>query len=141
MADAIYATRKQNLRLLIEQWGSVTTLSKKLGYANASYLVQLTGPSASRTVGEKAARDIEETLGLPPRWLDEEHQDADVVIDDEFLRECLKAVATEVYINKMKPDADTVANLSALAYEHCRAIGRIDKKFVSGLVDLIKPKH
>ena len=40
----IYDTRRDNLRALIGQWGGPTSLSKKLGHANGSYIAQLARP-------------------------------------------------------------------------------------------------
>lgn len=57
--------RRENLRKLIEQWGGPLPLSKKLGYANASFLVQMAGPHPTREVSEKTARTIEMKLELP----------------------------------------------------------------------------
>lgn len=36
-----YTNRRENLRKLIEQWGGSSTLATKLGYSNASFLVQM----------------------------------------------------------------------------------------------------
>ena len=40
---SVYDTRRTNLRSLIGQWGGPTSLSKKLGHSNGSYLAQLVG--------------------------------------------------------------------------------------------------
>lgn len=63
--------RRENLRKLIEQWNGPLPLSKKLGYSNASFLVQMAGPHPSREVSEKTARAIEIKLQLPTLWLDQ----------------------------------------------------------------------
>jgi SOS-response transcriptional repressor LexA len=67
----VHQTRLSNLRRLIETMGGPTALSQKLKYANGSYLAQLAGPKPTRTIGEKVARNIETSLGIPTNWLDE----------------------------------------------------------------------
>lgn len=62
--------RRENLRRLIEMLGGATALALKLRYANGTYLSQIAGPNPVRTLGEKAARHIEDTLGLPKGWMD-----------------------------------------------------------------------
>lgn len=62
--------RRQQLQKLIAQQGSSRKLSQLLGYSNASFLTQMAGPSPTRDVTEKTARKIEQTLGLPEKWLD-----------------------------------------------------------------------
>jgi len=141
MSDPIYDIRLQNLRLLIQQWEGATTLAKKLGHANASYLVQLAGPNPRRTVSEKVARDLEEKLRLPPRWMDEPHADAHLHIDDAFVRECVLAVSVCIRDAGLALDPEVIATLTSLAYEHARAKGEVDKVFITGLLDLTKKKH
>lgn len=46
--------RKENLRLLLIQWGGPTNLAKKLKYSGPSYLSQLL--SGNRPFSEKTAR-------------------------------------------------------------------------------------
>lgn len=141
MSDPIYDIRVQNLRLLIQQWEGTTTLAKKLGHANPSYLVQLAGPNPRRTVSEKVARKMEEKLRLPPRWMDEPHADAHVQIDDAFLRECVLAVSVCIRDAGLALDPEVIATLTSLAYEHARAKGEVDRAFIKGLLDLTKKKH
>jgi hypothetical protein len=54
----VYRTRRENLRDLSRSWGGPTSLAKKLGHSNGSYLAQLIGPHPSRDVSEKVARII-----------------------------------------------------------------------------------
>lgn len=139
--DPIYDIRLQNLRLLIKQWEGATTLARKLGHANASYLVQLAGPNPRRTVSEKVARDMEDKLRLPARWMDEPHADAHVQIDDAFLRECVRAVAVCIRDAGLTLDPEVIATLTSLAYEHARAKGEVDSGFIKSLIDLTNKKH
>lgn len=62
--------RRENLRRLIEEADGPKNLAEKLGYANPSFLVQMTGPNPTREVTEKTARKYEEKLGLPEGSLD-----------------------------------------------------------------------
>jgi hypothetical protein len=51
-----YDIRRENLRTLIKTWGGPTSLAKKLGHANGSYLAQIAGPHPRRDISEKVAR-------------------------------------------------------------------------------------
>lgn len=67
--------RRANLRALAELCGGPVALSKRLGYKNASYVVQMYAQDQSskwaRPVTEKRARAIEEALGLPNDLMNE----------------------------------------------------------------------
>jgi hypothetical protein len=63
--------RRENLRTLIREDGGPGSLATKLGHTNPSFLSQLAGPTPTRNVSEKVARDIEQQLGLLYKWLDE----------------------------------------------------------------------
>ena len=139
--NPVFAIRLANLRHLIRTWDGPSTLGKRLGHANGSFLVQLAGPNPRRSISEKVARSIEQALGLAPRWLDEQHHDASAQIDDSFLRECVRMVAVSVKKARISGDADVIANISAIAYEHARAVGTVEQSFIDSLVDLAKPKH
>lgn len=69
----IKENRIENLRKLVIQWDGPSKLSRKLGYKNPSFLVQMTGPNPTREITEKSARAIEAKLELPQGWLDDEH--------------------------------------------------------------------
>ena len=56
--QSVYEIRRTNLRSLMTQWGGPTSLSRKLGHANGSYLAQLIGPHPSREISEKVAREL-----------------------------------------------------------------------------------
>ena len=64
-------TRLANLRRLIQEHNGPSALAKKLGYTNASFIVQMTGPNPMRSVTEKTARSFEKKLGLPTGALDQ----------------------------------------------------------------------
>lgn len=62
-----------NLRRLIDQLGGPTALASKLKYSNGSYISQMAGPTPTRAIGEKVARQIEKSLGYEPGWMDVDH--------------------------------------------------------------------
>lgn len=62
--------RRANLRRLIEENDGPKELAAKLGYSNASFLVQMAGPNPTREVTEKTARRFEAKLGLEEGSLD-----------------------------------------------------------------------
>jgi hypothetical protein len=72
MTKDLRSLRRENLRRLIDQHGGPTSMARVLKHANASYLSQLAGPNPTREVSEKAARRIEEQMGLPFGFLDTE---------------------------------------------------------------------
>ena len=65
---SVYDQRRDNLRALMTQWGGPTSMAKKLGHSNGSYVAQLAGPNPSREISEKVAREMEAKLGLPIGW-------------------------------------------------------------------------
>lgn len=135
---SVYDTRRDNLRNLITQWGGPTSMAKKLGHSNGSYIAQLAGPNPSREVSEKVARDVEHKLGLPIGWLDQEHPGNGRQVDDATLSDCVRAAAAAIRDAGRKPDPDAYANLVALAYEHAKLTGRIDETFIKRIVELTK---
>lgn len=63
--------RRENLRRLIAACGGPSAVADRLGYSNASYVVQMTGPNPTRPVSERTARTVEEVFLLPALSLDE----------------------------------------------------------------------
>lgn len=132
----VYETRRQNLRTLSRQWGGPTSLAKKLGHSNGSYLAQLIGPRPSREVSEKTAREIEAKLGLPLGWLDQ-GQPENAQPNDEQLAECVKAVATCLRDAGLRPGPDAYSQVVALVYDRVRLTGRVDEQYIKKLVGLL----
>jgi len=135
---SVYDMRRDNLRSLMTQWGGPTSLAKKLGHSNGSYVAQLVGPNPSREISEKVARDMESRLGLPIGWLDQEHAGNGRQVDEETLSACVRAVAAAIRDAGLKPDPDAYANLVGLAYEHTKLTGRVDEPFIQKLIGLIR---
>ena len=127
---SVYDIRRLNLRNIMGQWGGPTSLAKKLGHTNGSYLAQLIGPNPSREISEKVAREIETKLALPANWLDQEHGQSRPV-DDDLLCECVRAVAAAVDGKRISPDV--MAEMVSAVYEHAKLTGRIDEPFINRL--------
>ena len=134
----VYDIRRDNLRTLISQWGGPTSLARKLGYANGSYLAQLAGPHPSRDVSEKVAREIEARVRLPVGWLDQEQVGGGRPLDDQGLAECVRAVASVIRDAGLRPPPETYATLAQLAYEHARLTGVVDEAYIKRLVSLLR---
>jgi hypothetical protein len=134
---SVYDQRRENLRNLLAQWGGPTSMARKLGHANGSYVAQLAGPNPSRDISEKVARDMEAKLQLPIGWLDQEHPGNTRQVDDQTLAACVRAVAAEIRDAGLKSDPDAYANLVGLAYEHAKLLGRVDEPFIKRIVRLI----
>ena len=135
---SVYDQRRENLRKLITEWGGPTSMAKKLGHSNGSYVAQLGGPNPSREISEKVARDVEAKLGLPIGWLDQEHASNGRQLDQETLSACVRAVAAAIRDANLKPDPDAYANLVGLVYEHAKLTGRVDEPFIHKLLGLIR---
>lgn len=133
---SVYETRRENLRGLMTQWGGPTSLAKKLGHSNGSYVAQLVGPNPTREISEKVARDMEAKLSLPIAWLDQEHAGNGRQVDDAALSACVRAVAAAIRDAGLNPNPDVYANLVSLAYEHAKLTGRVDEPFIIKLVRL-----
>lgn len=135
---SVYEQRRANLRQLVTQWGGPTSMAKKLGHSNGSYLAQLIGPNPSREISEKVAREVEVKLNLPAGWLDTAHSGTGQ-IDDQAISDCVRAVSAALRDNKVVVSPQRRADLTALAYEHARLVGRVDETYIIKLVRLTTP--
>jgi len=66
--------RRNNLRNLAARHGS-TKLAHILGYKSASWVSQLVGPKADRTITDDTVAKVEKALNLENGWLDLTHVD------------------------------------------------------------------
>jgi hypothetical protein len=135
---SVYDIRRENLRKLLHEWGGPTSLAKKLGHSNGSYIAQLAGPHPSREVSEKVAREIESKLAVRANCVDVEHNGNPRAVDDKTLSACVTAVAAAIRDASLKPDPETYGNLVGLAYEHTKLTGRVDEPYIQKLVRLTK---
>lgn len=141
MADAIgsYENRRANLRLLIDQWGGPKPLSKKLGYRNASFLVQMAGPHPTREVTEKTARAIEVKLELPAGWMDREPglENGKTHVDTALVCSAIRAVAQEAEDLGVKLTPSKLADVVNLVYGDAEKTGRISLELVKQVLKLM----
>jgi DNA-binding transcriptional regulator YdaS (Cro superfamily) len=141
----VEATRVANLKALIEQHGGVSKFSRRLGYANPSFLSQMVGPNPTREITEKSARKIEAKLGVAPGTLDQNGvaappvaaapADATTALIVEVLRRVGKACESE----GVNASPSKVGEVAVLAYldavehggvpreEHMRRLARLIK--------------
>ncbi len=134
----VYETRRVNLRALINQWGGPTSMSRKLGHANGSYIAQIAGPHPSRDISEKTAREIESKLGLPVGWMDQDHPASGQQLNDQALTEVVRAVATTLRDTGLRPDPEIYGTLVQLAYDRAKLTGRIDEHYIQKLIILAR---
>jgi hypothetical protein len=134
----VYETRRVNLRALINQWGGPTSMSRKLGHANGSYIAQIAGPHPSRDISEKTAREIESKLGLPVGWMDQDHPASGQQLNDQALTEVVRAVATTLRDTGLRPDPEIYGTLVQLAYDRAKLTGRIDEQYIQKLIILAR---
>lgn len=136
--ESVYDIRLRNLRQLMRERGGPTSLAKALGYSNASYLAQIAGPNPRRSIGEKAARDIEAKLHLPTGSLDQTSHGKMELIEIELLAQCVHAVEAAARDTRRKPSPAQFAELVALVYEGARSSGQLDEVYIHRLLRLTK---
>lgn len=134
----VYDTRRDNLRQLMKVWGGPTSLAKKLGHANGSYLAQIAGPNPRRDISEKVAREIESKLGLASMWLDQPHAGGAHKLNDQALADCVRAVATVLRDRGLRPDPESYATIVQLVYDHTKLTGHLDEAFIKKLTELLR---
>lgn len=66
--------RRQNLRALVRQAGSLQALSEQ-AHLSYGYLSQLHSGKNGKTMGHRTARRIEQALGLSNGWMDYQHDE------------------------------------------------------------------
>lgn len=115
-------TRIANARLAIERAGGVGQVAAKMGYANASFLVQMFGPNPTRPASEKTVRKMETVLGLTPGSLDNTPKAqlppaATTQINTQQLVQMMQMVGRLTNEEGVQLSADRFATLVAMAYE------------------------
>lgn len=136
--NSVFDVRRENLRQLMKTWGGPTSLAKKLGHSNGSYVAQLAGPNPSREVSEKVAREIEHKLGLSIGYLDQAHERSTAKLNDQALTEVVRAVATVLRDANLRPDPDTYGTLVQLAYDRAKLTGQVDESYIQKLTTLVR---
>lgn len=134
-----YENRRTNLRRLIEQWGGPSTLSAKLGYSNASFLVQMAGPNPIREVSEKTARRIEKKLDLHQGFLDSRPEKVEAVdISIKLVTDVVRVVAQACQDAGLKLSPTKFADLVSLVYEDAAQHGKLRGDFLKSIIQLAK---
>lgn len=137
----IFKLRILNLRQLLKDWSGPANLAAKLGYSNASFVVQMAGPHPIRAISEKTARRIEEKLGLPTGWMDQEHKpEKSKTVNESEVVHIVRAVGAVLGDAGLSLPPDQFADVVALAYEHSRLVGKVDEAYIVKLVTLLRRK-
>ena len=68
----IKQVRRENLRLLVRELGSVTELANRLNRSQPQ-ISHLISPNATKNIGDHLASEIEKTFNKPVGWLDYPH--------------------------------------------------------------------
>lgn len=136
LSDGVVSARRRRLRALIEQWGGVTPLAKKLGHSGPSYLSQLAGGVSPFT--EKAARKIEAGVGLPQGWLDDPKPEKSANVNLELVSAVIAAVGTAAENDKINLRPAKFSEAVILVYEEATRTGRIDEGYVSRILKLAR---
>lgn len=134
----IFELRRDSLRRLMRQWGGPTSLAKKLGHSNGSYIAQLAGPHPTRDVSEKTAREIELKLGLPDNWMDKPHKGEPGQPETSLLIDVVAAAKDAIDSAGLKTSKTTFADLVDLVYEHSAEGCTVDLAYLRRLVKLLK---
>lgn len=142
--------RWNNLRALILREGGPTLLAKKLGHKSASYLSQLV--SETRPLTPKAARKMEDQLGLPYLWFEEPHFDAmtevielgvdnfDYEHEQEEINRAMATVMTILKEESVEVGSRKFAELVALSLEYAKAGKAIDDLLTRRVARLLKTR-
>lgn len=83
MDQSIFSTRRSRVHLLVEQYsaGNVTEFAKKFGYSRAQiYQFLSENYNEGRSMGERAARELEKRTKMPVGWLDRPIESLDTLI-------------------------------------------------------------
>lgn len=140
--QSLFDNRRTNLRMLIDQWGGPLPISRKLGYRNASFIVQMAGPNPTREISERTARKIEEALGLAPGWLDAHpagNNGDRVAVDMTLVSRAITAVAATADDFGIRLTPVKLGDIVALVYTDAEAhAGTIRHEFIKSIFNLIK---
>lgn len=137
----IYKQRRENLRRLVRDWSGPANLANKLGYANASYIVQMAGPHPIRAISEKTARKIEGKLGLPQGWLDTDHKaEKPAAVREAQVVRIVHAVGAVLGDAGLTLPPAQFAEVVELVHEHAALTGEVSEPYISKLVELLRRK-
>lgn len=131
----LHEIRRANLRRLIQEADGPSELARRLGFKNASYLSHVAGPSASKPIGEHAARHIEGALGLPAGWLD---QKTHLPANTEGMVTVVARLAHHAKALQVPLAPTQLTKLALLAHEHAVRCGDVDDDYLRQLILLLK---
>lgn len=137
----VYEVRRENLRKLIAQWGGPKALGYKLGYKNASFLVQMAGPHPTREITEATSRKIEEALDLPAAWMDhvQDGNGNPVHVDHTLISRVIKAVVQTADDMGVTLDPTKLGDIVSLVYDDAEVRGgSVRAEYVRRLVQLLR---
>lgn len=157
MPMTVYDQRRENLRSLIKQWDGPGPLATKLGYSNASFLVQMAGPNPSREVTEKTARAVEQKLDLPALWLDtapkkkaggtvakrpaEKKPDiteSQPIVDNGLFHEAIRLVGQTAEETGITLAPSKLADVVTLIYDDAKNKGSVRLDYVQQILHLLR---
>lgn len=136
--NSTYNKRRENLRAMVEQWGGPLPIARKMGYSNASFVVQMCGPNPTREVTEKTARKIETALGIPTGWLDEDpgsHQQP-TSVDLQLVSSIVKAVGTAADEARIALSPAKFGDVVALVYADAQEHKGIREEYITAILKL-----
>jgi len=120
--------RRENGRLAIEKAGGASKLARKMGYTNASFLVQQFGPNPSRSPTDATMRKMEEAIGLESGVLDADPAKAkNDSVSTEMITNVIRVVGSAMgqeHIGGLSPDkhAELIALVLNDTLEHGRRV-------------------
>ena len=137
---SVFDNRRTRLRALIEQWGGPKPLSLKLGYNNASFLVQMAGPNPTREITERTARKIEQALNLPANWLDqvEPTPQQPQPVDSALMSRIVNVIAQTAEDSGIRLKPAALGEMVALVYGDYERAGSIRPEFIHSLFQLLR---
>lgn len=133
-----YNNRRENLRRLIEQWDGPSNLAAKLGYSNASFLVQMAGPHPIRDVSERTARKIESKLDLPRGYLDKKPTGGKPEVSTELVSTVVRYVGQACQDAGVRLTPEKFADVVAVLYQDAVENGKLREAFAKQIIQLSK---
>lgn len=137
-AASLSDVRRDNLRRLIDDSGGPNVLAARLGYSNASYLVQMAGPNPTRPVTEKTARKFEMQLNLAPGWLDRTGQQSPPENHGSvgLVKEVVLVAGQRSESLNVRLSAVKFSEVCALLYQEALLTGAADAEFAQRIIML-----
>lgn len=138
MTTDVMELRMTNLRSLSAQRGGPTALAKTLKHAGPSYISQMY--TGVRPITEKTARKIEQRLGLPSGWMDQNHgtDTSPAELDSTLLTRVIALVQETLQENRITVSAEKAAEIINWVYRDASKAGAIDENLIRRIVGIIR---